>query len=503
MATKRYEFPRVPAAEVGIAPHAVLDLLRDWQEKGLELHSFMLLRQGKVAAEGYWHPYRAGDVHMLNSLSKSFTSTAILFAIQEGILSPDDAVVSFFPERAANLKISEKMRRLTLRHLLSMCTGHEPSADFIFAEHDCVSAFLESEIQGEPGGRFSYNTGATFMLSAALQAKTGQNLVDFLRPRLFEPLGMSEDIWSDMTPDGICYGGFGLNVTTDDIARLGMLYLNRGEFAGKRILAPELIDEATRRHISNRADAEYPTLDHPVLADDSVDIDPTSDWGMGYGWQFWRCIPEGIYRGDGAFGQFCIVMPRQDAVLAITAGTDDMQGILHSVWDRLLPGIGGTPSDEGQAELDVVLSGLSLPPAEGSCRLPAAADIDGAQYNFEFRGTPFTARFKFDGDVLCIATEVAGRTYEVMAGYGRHIHNNLGFTLDERTYKPPFRFMIAPDFAASWAWNKTGALVVKFILTKYAYTETAVIKFDGNKASASFKMNLAVEPPMPIEGTRA
>ena len=110
---------------------------------------------------------------------------------------------------------------------------------------------------------------------------------------------------------------------------LGMLYLNRGEFAGKHILAPELIGRGnTPPYFKNRADAEYPTLDHPVLADDSVDIDPTSDWGMGYGWQFWRCIPEGIYRGDGALGQFCIVMPRQDAVLAITAGTDDIRGIL-------------------------------------------------------------------------------------------------------------------------------------------------------------------------------
>ena len=174
---ERFEFPRVPAADAGISPRAILDMLRDWADKGHEIHSFKLLRGGKVAAEGYWHPYRAGDVHALFSLSKSFTATAILFAIQEGILSPDDRVVSFFPEKAAKLKISEKMQRMTLRHLLSMCTGHEPNADFIFGSDDCVAAFLESEIKGEPGGRFSYNTGATFMLSAALQAKTGQTLI--------------------------------------------------------------------------------------------------------------------------------------------------------------------------------------------------------------------------------------------------------------------------------------------------------------------------------------
>ncbi len=498
----RYEFPRVPAAQAGVSPRAVADMLRDWAQKGLEIHSFMLLRGGKVAAEGYWSPYRAGDVHMLNSLSKSFTSTAILFAIQEGLLSPDDKVISFFPEKAARLNISEKMRRLTLRHLLSMCTGHEPSADFIFAEDDCVSAFLASEIKGEPGGRFSYNTGATFMLSAALQARTGQNLVEFLRPRLFEPLGMSDGIWSEMTRDGICYGGFGLNVTTDDIARLGMLYLGRGEFNGKRILDAALIDEASRRHISNCGSSQTPWLDDPALADYSADVDPSNDWGMGYGWQFWRCIPEGVYRGDGAFGQFCIVMPRQDAVLAITAGTGDMQGILFSVWDKLLPGLGGSCTNDGQAGLDAMLAGLSLPPAESGDSSPLAANIGGTCYKFEFRGTPFDAKFDFDGDMLNIAVDVHGKQYMVKAGYGRHIYNRLEYENNGRTFAPPFRFMIAPDFAASWAWNKNGALVVKFILTKYAYTETAEIKFCGDKATAYVTMNLQVEPPFTVEGTR-
>ena len=497
---ERFKFPRVPAAEAGISPRAILDMLRDWAENGHTIHSFKLLRYGKVAAEGYWNPYRAGDVHTLFSLSKSFTSTAILFAIQEGILSPDDKVVSFFPEKAAKLNISEKMQRMTLRHLLSMCTGHEPNADFIFGKEDCVAAFLESEVKGEPGSRFSYNTGATFMLSAALQAKTGQTLIEFLRPRLFEPLEMSDKIWSEMTPDGICYGGFGLNVTTDDIARFGTLYLNRGEWNGKRIIAPELIDKATRRHISNCGSSQTPWLDDPALIDDKADIDPTSDWGMGYGWQFWRCVPEGVYRGDGAFGQFCIVMPKQSAVLAITSGTNDMQGILRSVWNKLLPGMCDDPSPEGQNELERTLESLALPTAEGTDTPPV--DINGAKYIFKDNNQSFNIKFDFEDDTLLI-TSAGEKSLTVKAGYGRYIHNHIDIESDKPSFRSGFIFSLAPDFAMSWAWNKVGALVVKIVLTQHVYTATAEVTFDGDKATVKTTLNLQVQEPHIIEGTRA
>ena len=496
----RCDFPRVPAHEAGVSPRAVLAMLRGWAEKGIEVHSFMVLRGGKIAAEGYWHPYRPGEIHILNSVSKSFTATAILFAIQEGILSPDEPLVSFFPELSAKLNISEKMRRLQLRHLLAMCTGHEPSADFIFGKPDPVAAFLESEIAVEPGTKFAYNSGASFMLSAALQARTGQNLLEYLRPRLFEPLGMSEGISSDMTPDGICFGGFGMYANTLDLAKLGMLYLNRGELFGKRLLKPELIDEATRRHIPNGSSAKLP-LDHPDLADDSVDSEP-HDWGMGYAWQFWRCKHPGTYRADGMFGQEIFVMPKEDMVVAITAGTHNLAGLFDSVWYNLAPGVGDNTSPDGQEELDEYISKLSLPAAEGEKNAPAASVIDGATYKFDLNGTPFTAKFEFDGDILNITAAVSGKTYKVEAGYGRHIYNSLGFENTRRAYRPLFRLPIAPDFAASWAWNKDGALVVKCVLTKHAHTDLATVKLEGGKAVVSIATNLQPEPSLVLEGTR-
>ena len=170
----------------------------------------------------------------------------------------------------------------------------------------------------KPGTHFLYNTPATYMLSAIVQKVTGITVLDYLRPRLFEPLGIENPQW-DTSPQGISLGGYGLSVRTEDIARFGQLYLQKGVWMGKRLVPSAWIDAATTRQTSSGSN-------------------PTSDWEQGYGYQFWRSR-HGLYRGDGAFGQFCIVMPEQDAVVAITSGGRDMQAVMNLVWEKLLPAL--------------------------------------------------------------------------------------------------------------------------------------------------------------------
>ncbi len=236
-------------------------------------------------------------------------------------------------------------------------------------------------------------------------------------------------------------------------------------FGGKRILDETLVAEATRKHISNRGGAKYPRLDDPDAGDDA---DAASDWGMGYGWQFWRCVPEGVYRGDGMRGQFCVVMPGQDAVLAVTAGTDDMQGVLRSVWDKLLPGMNtdGLPvPDDGQAQLDALLSSRVLPCAEGGKTSPLMERINGAEYVFDNNDI---IKFNFNGELLTISQAEQPGGCNFTAGYGRHVDNNN-------------------NIAASWAWNKNGALVVKHIPTRHAFTQINEYKFNGDTAELTVK----------------
>ena len=210
-----------------------------------------------------------------------------------------------------------------------MSTGHQDEVN-LRDETNWVKAFLAHPVPHKPGTHFKYNTPATFMQSAIVQKVTGEKVVDYLRPRLFEPLGIAPPKW-DENPQGISLGGYGLYLKTEDIAKLGQLYLQNGVWNGKRLIPAEWIQEATSKQVSNGSD-------------------PTKDWDQGYGFQFWRCR-HGAYRGDGKDGQFCIVLPKQNAVIAITANTGDMQGELNVVWDKLLGAFQDKPLAENEAAL--------------------------------------------------------------------------------------------------------------------------------------------------------
>ena len=330
----------------GVSSAAVLSFVEAANRNIDSLHSFMLLRHGHVVAEGWWSPYDAESPHSLFSLSKSFTSTAVGLAISEGKLSLDDEVLKFFPEDAP-AQPSINLKAMRVSDLLRMSTGHQKEPERT-PDQPWTRTFLAQPVPFKPGTHFLYNTSATYMLSAIVQKATGQTLLDYLRPRLFEPLGIEHPTW-ETSPQGISTGGFGLSIRTRDIANFGQLYLQKGKWQGKQLVPEAWIEAATGRQTSNGSN-------------------PQSDWDQGYGYQFWRCR-HGAYRGDGAFGQYCIVLPSQDAVIAITGGLKDMQSVLNLVWDKLLPAMSAAPlpaDDASRDKLERTLKELSLPPLKST-----------------------------------------------------------------------------------------------------------------------------------------
>ena len=313
-----YQLPRSAPEAQGIPSAAVLALVDDAERQDLGLHSLMVLRHGHVVAEGWWRPYAPERPHMLFSLSKSFAATAAGLAASEGRLSVEDRVLSFFPDEAP-AEPDPNLAAMRVRDLLAMATGHAEDTTGRMRDAgggDWVRGFLALPVGHPPGTRFVYNSGATYLVSAIVQKVTGQTLLDYLTPRLLEPLGITGATW-ESSPQGINVGGWGLNITTDDIARFGQLYLGDGVWRGQRLLPEGWVAEATRAQVSNGDD-------------------PHSDWAQGYGYQFWRCR-HNAYRGDGAFGQLCVVLPDRDALVAITAGTRDLGGVLNLIWEHLLP----------------------------------------------------------------------------------------------------------------------------------------------------------------------
>ncbi|HEX3133228.1 MAG TPA: serine hydrolase domain-containing protein, partial [Planctomycetota bacterium] len=293
--------PRSTPEKQGIASPAILSFIHAVDQEIDGMHSFMLLRHGTVVAEGWWKPYDAETPHLFFSLSKSFTSTAVGIAIGEGKLSLDDEVLKAFAEEAP-AEVSANLKSMRLRDLLRMQAGHEKETSFWkdgSGENGdtWTKRFLAHPVVFKPGTRFLYNTPATFMASAMVRKATGEDILDYLKPRLFDPIGFKNPTWVK-NPQGTSVGGYGLMGRTEDIARFGQLLLQKGQWNGKQIVPAAWIAEATALQTSNGSN-------------------PASDWDQGYGYQFWRCR-HNAFRGDGAFGQYCLVMPDQDAVIAIT-----------------------------------------------------------------------------------------------------------------------------------------------------------------------------------------
>ena len=307
----------------------------------IELHSLMILRHGSVIAEGWWAPYSPDRVHLLYSLSKSFTSTAAGLAAAEGLLDLDATVLSYFPELGAEIT-DPRSRSMKVRHIAAMASGHLTETLDRAQRTDptnLVRGFLLTPPDRDPGTVFAYNQPCTYTLAAIVQRGSGQSLIDYLRPRLFDPLGIREMAWLER-PAGQNLGFSGLHATTDAIARLGQLYLQRGRWGDRQLLDPAWVDQATRTQVENPRE-------------------PNPDWRQGYGFQFW--MARHGYRGDGALGQFCIVLPDADLVIATTAQTLDMQGILDAVWAHIVPAIDRAGAADADERLTERLASATLP----------------------------------------------------------------------------------------------------------------------------------------------
>lgn len=330
--------PRDSPTSRGVDPGGVLALIADADRAGIDLHSLMIVRGGAVIAEGWWHPYRADQWHLLYSLSKTFTASAVALAIGEGRLRLDDPIVAVLGRSALADGVSE----LRIRHLLAMASGHDhDTIEAMRAAGDPVGAILASPLAAPPGTLFTYNQGCTYLLSAAIRQVTGLQLHEYLRPRLFDPLGIGPVHWRQLA--GLDQGFSGLHARTEDVAKLGVLYAAGGCWNGTRLLPADYVAQATRSHVDTAGRQDNP------------------DWQQGYGFQLWRCRPD-AYRGDGAFGQFCVVVPHLDLVIVTTAQTMRMQDLADLFWAHLLPAVDRPPT-ASDGELAARLANLTVPPA--------------------------------------------------------------------------------------------------------------------------------------------
>lgn len=463
--------PRGVPEKEGVSSTSIMDFIDAAGHSQTEFHSFMYLRHGKVIAEGWWNPYNPNLRHTLYSTSKSFTAAAVGFALAEKKLQLTDKVISFFPGEVPN-PMPPHLADLTVKDMLIMSDGMDPDPTHnVIMDSNWARAFFATPILNVPGTKFLYNSAGTYMLSAILTKVTGQNLIDYLRPRLFGPLGIDGADW-EVSPQGANTGGWGLRLKTEDMAKFGQLYLQGGSWKGKQLLSGEWVKEATTMQILQDPGASQARRD-------------SSDWLQGYCYQMWRCRHNGV-RADGAFGQFIIMLPDQDAVIAIQAETPNMQEEINLVWQYLLPGMQDRackddPDDD--TKLKIRLAALALPPQKGASG-KADFHINGRTYALQdnpkkLQSIGFTLQ---DGGIWQITLKDDKGTYTLLFGDGKWARTETRRSGPSLLTGAQSHDLGLPPFqtAGSFHWidENTLELVLRYI--EGPHTERMVCHFDGN-----------------------
>lgn len=400
----RFETAR-PEAE-GITPGAIREFFQYLEMKGLPMHGVVVARHGKLLAEGYWKPFDRDFMHRMYSTSKSFAAVAIGILEGEGRVSLDDPLIRYFPEYE-NANVHPYVRRTTVRDALSM------RLPFILCDYvpyeNWADAFFLSPADHPPGMVFRYDTIASVMLALLVHRITGEEMTAYLRPRLFEPAGMREDIWSIQTRCGHDWAGSGVMCTTRDLARFGQVCMQDGIFEGRQLIPRDFIRTATGK------------------VSDNVVASPWPESCFGYGYQFWRTRHGFACCGMGS--QVAVCVPAYDLVVATTADTQSLAGanadIFNAVWEKLLPALSGAPlppDDGAYAELTAYLDDLELKPVAGEKSVPVAETINGKTYILHENPMHMRwIRFEFAADEGQMHYENATGAHTLRFGLGRQV----------------------------------------------------------------------------------
>jgi CubicO group peptidase (beta-lactamase class C family) len=468
--------PRATPSAHGVDSARVEIFIDAIEAAGVELHGFMLLRAGAVVAEGYWRPYAAHRPHMQHSATKSWTAAAVGLVLDAGLLRLEDKIAGFFPEHLPD-NPSANLLAMTVADLLTMRTGHANGISggaWRGRRDSWVRAFLAEPVPNAPGRDFIYSSGSSYMLSAIVTKLTGETVHALLERHVFRPLGMGAVQW-DMSAEGFSTGGNGLTCLTEDVAKFGLLHLRDGMWERTRILPQEWVRAATRPHVAH---APLGVMDGRSYAA------PTQGGSTagGYGYHWWM-TPFGGYRASGIFGQHCIVLPAQDAVIVFTAAIRSRDTrLLDLTWQHLIPALeSGRPDSD--AALAARLAALALPEGAG-----AIAGLTGSmRYEIAPNDAGVTAiGFDFDDGTCLFTMQDARGAHLVAAGLGEAVESETTITGNalHHEYQPERMRVLARG-----VWPDPGLFEMTWRFIETAFCDTVACRFTADTLTLNRSVN--------------
>lgn len=468
---KSFALPRSTPEMQGISSAGIARFLEAIKASRQEFHSLMILRHGNVVTEGWWAPYSSEHRQQLYSLSKSFTGTAIGLAVSEGLLTVDDPVIKFFPDYLP-AEVSDNLAALKVRHLLSMSVGHGKDSILLLEASPAgvpwEKTFLSLPVVFKPGSQFMYNSGASFMLSAIIKKVTGKTAQEYLKPRLYDPLAIQNTTWGENW-EGINMGASHLRMPTEDIAKFGQLYLQNGVWQGRQIISKDWVSQASSKQMENGKN--------------------DSSWGYGYGFQFWL-NPPGGFRADGAFGQYSMILPELDAVVAITSESIDTKTTMQIIWDVLLPEMKVAPLPTNKAAHQTLLTELKAlkhDPPQLAASSSLAEKISGKEFMLD--QNPFNVKsvsFRFTRDTCIFTLKEEGKPDIVIA-------NGINQWIRKGNLKPSAHSLFSLrriDFdsivAASAGWQNENTLQLTWRYIETVHGDSLICTFNEDKVNLKF-----------------
>ena len=467
------DLPRSTPAQQGISTQAVINMMDSLMAlPDCDIHHVMVLRHGQVVAELHPAPFRAEDAHTLYSASKTFTSLAVGIAIDENLLRLDDRVVTFFPDKRPAV-ISDNLAAMTVRDLLMMASGIKPDWAMRDLEGaDWIKVWLAKSCDEAPGTHFQYDSMCTFMLSAIVQRVTGRTMLDYLNQKLFAPMHITQ-VDSEMSPDGINTGGWGLRVQAETMAKLGLLLMNKGNWEGHQLVSANYVEQACSPLIYYK---------------DKKENDSPTDGNQGYGFQVWQCKWPGAIRADGAFGQYSVVVPQEELVVVILGVIPNGHPELACIWNQLMPGIKSheplRPEKKTQARLNQLCATAVLPLPQGKQMTKKAEQIAGRVMQLDDNQHGYKSLTITDDGSLKI-TYGDGTQDLLSCGYGKWRYTSMRGL-------PPYSINavnrmrdLKHDFvaASAYAWTSPTTLEVRVHYVNWISGTTFTFDFDKNEVT--------------------
>lgn len=476
MVFPKHDFVYATPESQGVKSQAIQGALEAIRASGKDIHSMLVLKNGCLISETYFAPYTESTKHSMFSCSKTFTSMLIGIAQGKGLLKLSDTVSSFFPDKLPE-NPSENLLKMTIRDLLHMATGNDQDTYGYMTQSgdDWVKVFLSRPVEHVPGTFFRYNTGATYMLSAILTKLTGKTALELANEWIFDTIGIRFAKW-DASPQGISQGGTGLHLTPRQMARFGLLLLNKGNWNGVQVIPEEYVLEAQEKKIDTNNH-----IDHP-------------DWCSGYCYQMWRCS-YGAFRADGLGGQFIVVLPDQNAVVVVTSALgSDIVFPMDLVHEHLVDALKGSEPLEEDCCAQKELASLSA-----ACRMPGGDPIPEEAV----KSIPWGKKIVLSEKLLGFADTIT--LYGGRVAFGTRFGSmDFGFrwnapVLAERGIPLMGRRRGMSKISCMAMW-KDGALVLRVNVLEEPATAYITMKFDGGKGEIDVQ-STAFLPAAQIKGT--